>query len=603
MLKDIKQGIIKCHEDYAKNNIDYLQKRGISQNIIDRHKCGYDPRHYWGKDDNGNVIYLPAIIFPTSEEYYVARCLTDDYKKYGNDKVRRPYQVTPVMLNEEIIGKSSRPIFVVEGEVDAFSIEEVGGEAVVALGGTAAWQTFVKKAIEAEAEYKLRTPYLLCLDNDNAGQEATGKMLAALEAAGIQAADVSHVLLFNTDLGKILKDVNDQLLQDKDFLRQEVQHVSNNFRGVFEVEQELARLAIEQSSAGNNLQKFLDVIKSNIDTPCVPTGFKNLDKALDGGLYEGLIILGAESSTGKTALALQIADHIARKGNDVYYFTLEMSKEELMARTISRYTYLIAKNGGNVTDAKSSRDILDGRRHVGYVDEDGVKHAGYTAKQQAIFEKAVTEYGKFANRIYFIEGEDAGGSAVSIEYIEGKAEYHKSKTGRRPIIFIDYLQILAPADVQASDVANMDTNIHKLKTLSRKLKTPIVAISSLTRESRKNDNGVVSMTSARGSGLIEYTADTFLAYEFLAAGRKKQLEEGRTVTLPFEKDEAMNKEVREMRLRVVKNRSYEVEIGVALSYRAKYNCFGEAVNGIYRSRDLAAASFDEVAGRTPVTRF
>ena len=72
------------------------------------------------------------------------------------------------------------------------------------------------------------------------------------------------------------------------------------------------------------------------------SGFSELDKKLDGGFMgEQLIFLGAISSLGKTSYALQIATQIAEQGKDVLIFSLEMSKNELNAKTISRYTHIL----------------------------------------------------------------------------------------------------------------------------------------------------------------------------------------------------------------------------------------------------------------------
>ncbi|MCL2355466.1 MAG: DnaB helicase C-terminal domain-containing protein, partial [Oscillospiraceae bacterium] len=71
-----------------------------------------------------------------------------------------------------------------------------------------------------------------------------------------------------------------------------------------------------------------------VEAPAIPTGFKNLDDALDGGLREGLYVLGAVPSLGKTTFALQIADYIAKQGRDVLIYSLEMTKIRLTARSI-----------------------------------------------------------------------------------------------------------------------------------------------------------------------------------------------------------------------------------------------------------------------------
>ena len=95
------------------------------------------------------------------------------------------------------------------------------------------------------------------------------------------------------------------------------------------------------------------------------TGFTELDKKLDGGFMgEQLIFLGAISSLGKTSYALQIATQIAEQGKDVLIFSLEMSKNELNAKTISRYTHILTQGKKNEYRQKyrlTTRDILSGK--------------------------------------------------------------------------------------------------------------------------------------------------------------------------------------------------------------------------------------------------
>ena len=98
---------------------------------------------------------------------------------------------------------------------------------------------------------------------------------------------------------------------------------------------------------GDKVKSLIDGIADSINTPYIPTGFKNFDSILDGGLYEGVYILGAIPSLGKTTLALQIADQIAEAGEDVLIFSLEMARRELMAKSISRLTLLdVLQNNG-----------------------------------------------------------------------------------------------------------------------------------------------------------------------------------------------------------------------------------------------------------------
>ena len=81
----------------------------------------------------------------------------------------------------------------------------------------------------------------------------------------------------------------------------------------------------------------MDGIAESVNTPCLPTGFDALDRALDGGLYEGLYIVGAISLLGKTTLVTQIGDWDRLRRADVLVFSLEMARAELMAKSISRH--------------------------------------------------------------------------------------------------------------------------------------------------------------------------------------------------------------------------------------------------------------------------
>ena len=115
------------------------------------------------------------------------------------------------------------------------------------------------------------------------------------------------------------------------------------------------------------MQSFIDGIADSVDTPFIPTGFKKLDSVLDGGLYEGLYIVGAISSLGKTTLITQITDQIAQSGTDVLIFSLEMARSELIAKSISRHTLQsVLQTGGDTRNAKTTRGISTGKRYIDY---------------------------------------------------------------------------------------------------------------------------------------------------------------------------------------------------------------------------------------------
>ena len=136
------------------------------------------------------------------------------------------------------------------------------------------------------------------------------------------------------------KDINEWLLTGKEQLQKNVNGLNDMLLNSLEQQ---AIKTYQQENVLNYLDIFNDNIKDQEKNKPLSTGIKTLDEALEGGFYKkNLVILGAISSLGKTTLALQIGDNIARGGNDVLIFSLEMSKEELIAKSLSRNMFLKA---------------------------------------------------------------------------------------------------------------------------------------------------------------------------------------------------------------------------------------------------------------------
>lgn len=84
----------------------------------------------------------------------------------------------------------------------------------------------------------------------------------------------------------------------------------------------------------------------------VSTGFKNLDKLIQGGLGAELIVLGAISSLGKSTFALQMAQQISSRNIPVLYFSLEMSKQNISLKLSSRTAFEMVKKDAEYAEAK-----------------------------------------------------------------------------------------------------------------------------------------------------------------------------------------------------------------------------------------------------------
>lgn len=510
-----------CHERVSQT--DYLKRRGIGEAVARRFTLGFDPGY--AKSTGGSV--WRALIIPTGVESYVARNTSPGadkksrYRKHGQS----------LLFNAAALFEAGKPVFVVEGEIDALSVIEVGGEAI-ALGSTANAGSFIK-LVESR---KPARPLLLALDDDPTGRATEDGIAEALKR--IDAP------FYRVNPYGGLKDANDALTHDRESFSHEVKSAER----IEDEAQKARREAYFQNSAAAHLQRFIDGIAESVDTPCVSTGFEKLDAALDGGLYEGLYIVGAISSLGKTTLVSQIADQIAMRGDDVLIFSLEMARSELIAKSISRHTLVnTLENKGDIRNAKTARGITSGRRYFLYSDA-----------ERALIQAAISAYGAYAGHIYISEGI----GDIGVAQIRQTVENHTLFTGRSPVVIVDYLQILAPCSERATDKQNTDRAVMELKRVSRDFKIPVIGISSFNRA---NYREAVTMEAYKESGAIEYSSDVLIGLQLKGAGEKE-----------FNATEQKQKNPREIELVVLKNRNGAIGGKIAFEYYPLFNFWKEA---------------------------
>ena len=371
---------------------------------------------------------------------------------------------------------------------------------------------------------------MLALDNDDRGQEATEKLEKALDEMGIKS--------FRYNPAGQYKDPNEALTADREAFRASVAHAEK-----LELEEYL-----RENSAYHHLKAFVDGIAESANTPATPTGFSNLDEALDGGLYEGLYIVGGITSLGKTTLALQVADQIAQTGQDVLIFSLEMARAELMSKSISRLTLLdVLEHGGDRRNAKTNRGITT-----------GAKYAKYSQEEKDLIQRAVNAYGQYSQHLFIHEGI----GDIGVEEIRQAVEKHQRLTGQTPVVVVDYLQILAPYNLRATDKQNIDKAVLELKRISREYKTPVIGISSFNRASYKEE---VALEAFKESGAIEYSSDVLIGLQLKGAGESD-----------FDSMEAKQKDPREVELVILKNRNGRSGDKLAFNYYPLFNYFKEA---------------------------
>lgn len=511
---------------------NYFDTRGISRETLDRLNVGYDPKAEFDKSSGGTYT-LDAVIFPLNKSSYNARNISDGAKQ------RYAKRGKTSLFNVQALAKN-KPVFIVEGEIDALSIEELGYNAI-ALGGT----SNIRLVINAVKEFEPSLPLILALDNDQAGKEATKRLEAELGQINAKYIDATAKELYNDS-----KDANELLLANRGVLHANLEYFS--LEAYKELEREKEDYIAENAITPEKISQFLITARENATKPPIETGFEYLDELLGGGLFEGFYIMGALSSLGKTTLVLQIADNLAQAGHDVLFFSLEQSQDELISKSISRLTLLNAKEQGlSSRVAKTNRGILYAR---GYED--------YPPQDKAIIQKAITDYTLLADRRLYIHEGLGNLGATEIRAI---IDTHTKVTGNSPIVFIDYLQILKPHDIRATDKQNTDEAVKQLKIMSRDYKIPVFAISSFNRD---NYNNPVNMTSFKESGAIEYSSDVLLGLQF-----KNLQNSDSSINKDFDVNEEMQRQPRQIQLKVLKNRSGANGTSTFFRYYPMFNYF------------------------------
>lgn len=498
--------------------ISYLQARGISKDTAAAYWIGFDPK----ADPAQSNHPTPRIIFPTCSTHYVARAIDpntpSNFAKMNNKGGK------PAIFNARILKDSStETIFVTEGGFDALSIIEAGA-AAIALNST----SNASKLIDLLREKRTAATLILCLDNDKAGQNCT-----KIIKEGLQRLNISYV---TADICGGYKDPNEHLQASRESFTAAVQEAIRTTAArpdsVTDYIDNLMTGEIEQFKESKNRR----------------TGFKSLDEKARG-LYAGLYVVAAISSLGKTTLCHQIADQLAAAGEDVLFFSLEQSRLELVSKSIARRT---AQN--DITTAVNSLSI---RR-------------GYLPDQVL---KAAEEYqAAIGDRLSIIEGN----FACNISFIGEYTRRYMKKTGTKPVIFVDYLQILQPEQDEKGRTQTtketVDSTVTELKRLSREQGLTIFVISSVNRS---NYLTPIDFESLKESGGIEYTADVIWGLQLQCMNdaifdtAQKIKEKRRTVK------EAKAANPRKIELVCLKNRYGVSSYSAYFDYFPEYDLFTE----------------------------
>ena len=316
---------------------------------------------------------------------------------------------------------------------------------------------------------------------------------------------------------------------------------------------------------------FLDKVQTETYKP-LKTGMQSFDDLLGGGiLRQSLVILSAAPATGKTTLAQQIFETMATTGADVVFLNLEMSREQLYARSLSR---IISKNGHTMTAAQVLK---------GYT---------WTDAQHSYVMDAADEYRRKIAPHFVYNPVGAGVTYQSIGELLNKYGEAMRKQGRAaPIVVLDYLH-LVQSDKKEDAQEIIKNTVKVLKDYAVNYDSFVFAISATNRTS--NSSGVISNESGRDSSGIEYTADYNLSlnYKALALHEKKP---GTDVKFkagdPNDMELLQQQKPRKMLVQVLKNRMNAAGGKLFLAFNSESSIFypietNYAKEDIYNGDDI-----------------
>jgi len=251
---------------------------------------------------------------------------------------------------------------------------------------------------------------------------------------------------------------------------------------IFQIAQEGARGAAGFQGLQPLLAQVMDRLdelyhrEGNSDVTGIPTGFTDLDRMTSGLQPGDLIIVAGRPSMGKTALSMNIGEHVAiREGLPVAVFSMEMGAVQLAMRMLG------------------SVGMLDQHRlRTRLMDDDWPKVTHAVQQMQD-------------GQIYIDET-----PALSVMEVRARARRLARQCGKLSLIIIDYLQLMSGSSRGENRATEISEISRSLKSLAKELNCPVIALSQLNRGLEQRPNKRPVMSDLRESGAIEQDADLIL---------------------------------------------------------------------------------------------
>ena len=208
----------------------------------------------------------------------------------------------------------------------------------------------------------------------------------------------------------------------------------------------------------------------------IPTGLASLDRMIGGLRHGHVFVIAARPSVGKTALAWQLAENVARQGFRALFVSVEMDIDDLARR--------VAVSSGRLSQAA----LLEGP-----TDESDFK--------------ALYEIAQEREHLPLWVVDAAGATTASIRATVARLTL---KVGRFDLIVIDYLQLINDDIGAGNENARVQGMSKAIKTIARKTRTPVVLLSQLSRSVENRRSFEPRLSDLRDSGAIEQDADEVL---------------------------------------------------------------------------------------------
>jgi len=258
-----------------------------------------------------------------------------------------------------------------------------------------------------------------------------------------------------------------------------------------EAEQKIFQIGEEGSRLKQGFQNMdqlavilMDRVNQMADSPNditgVPSGFVDFDKMTSGMQAGDLIVLAARPSMGKTALAINIAEHVAlNEGLPVAVFSMEMGASQLAIRIVGS---------------------------IGRIDQQRLRTGKLNQEEWPRLTEAIEKLRNVSLHI------DETPSLTPME-LRANARRLARSCGKLGLIVVDYLQLMS-GNTSSNNGDNRATEIGEisrgLKMLAKELQCPVIALSQLNRSVETRTDKRPMMSDLRESGAIEQDADVIM---------------------------------------------------------------------------------------------